>query len=106
MIFRIWQPKLDEEGYSIPPPDRTPWQEAGGSSLNESEVDEIADNSSIMSTSGRIRVDIMNEAVKEDAEASHALTRVATILKEVKAIAKTATNVSKHVLKLEVNLFA
>jgi len=74
-------PRVDEEGYSIPPPDRTPWQDAGTTTLQESEVDDNTDNSSIMSTS-RIRVDIMNEAVKEDAEASHALNRVATILKE------------------------
>jgi hypothetical protein len=75
---------VDEEGYSIPPPDRTAWQDAGTTMLQESEVDDNTDNSSIMSTS-RIRVDIMNEAVKEDAEASHALNRVATILKEVRA---------------------
>ncbi|KAG2186239.1 hypothetical protein INT43_002677 [Umbelopsis isabellina] len=73
--------QVDEEGYSIPPPDRTPWNEAAGATLNENETDDILDNSSIMS-SNRIKVDIMNETVKEDAEASHALTRVATILKE------------------------
>lgn len=49
--------------------------------MNENEADDVFDNSSIMS-SNRIKVDIMNETVKEDAEASHALTRVATILKE------------------------
>ncbi|KAI8583132.1 hypothetical protein K450DRAFT_224366 [Umbelopsis ramanniana AG] len=75
-------PKVDAEGFSIPPPDRTPWTEvAGGSSLNEAEADENEDASSIMSTN-RFRVDIMNETVKEDAEATHALTRVATLLKE------------------------
>lgn len=73
--------QVDEEGYSIPPPDRTPWTEAADSTLNENEADDVFDNSSIMS-SNRIKVDIMNETVKEDAEASHALTRVATILKE------------------------
>lgn len=74
---------MDAEGFSIPPPDRTPWADVpSGSSLNEVEADENADTSSIMSTN-RFRVDIMNETVKEDAEASHALTRVATLLKEV-----------------------
>jgi hypothetical protein len=73
--------QVDDEGYTIPPPDRTPWNDAVGATLNETETDDSLDNSSIMS-SNRIKVDIMNEAVKEDAEASHALTRVATILKE------------------------
>lgn len=88
---------MDAEGFSIPPPDRTPWTEVpSGSSLNEAEAeaDENADTSSIMSTN-RFRVDIMNETVKEDAEASHALTRVATLLKEVSVLGKRSDRSTK-----------
>jgi F-BAR domain only protein len=90
---------VDEEGFSIPPPDRTPWTEVpGGTSLHEDEGDENADASSIMSTN-RFRVDIMNETVKEDAEATHALTRVATLLKEVGAFRKRSDQQNNTIAK-------
>ncbi|KAF7721186.1 hypothetical protein EC973_005133 [Apophysomyces ossiformis] len=75
------QPKVDAEGYSIPPPDRTAWPDISSSSLQEAE-DAGSDAGSIFG-SQRIKVDIKNETVKEeDANAAVALTRVASMLKE------------------------
>ncbi|KAG0168241.1 hypothetical protein DFQ30_005022 [Apophysomyces sp. BC1015] len=77
------QPKVDAEGYSIPPPDRAAWPEFSSASLQEGD-DAGSDGGSIFS-SQRIKVDIKNETVKEeDANAKVALTRVASMLKEKK----------------------
>ncbi|KAG0782332.1 hypothetical protein G6F22_009153 [Rhizopus arrhizus] len=81
---------VDSEGYSIPPPDRNrTWPSEASESLIETE-DMSSDAGSLFSNNAnpRIRVDIKNEAVTEEdaSNAAVALTRVATLLKEVRSI--------------------
>ncbi|PWN48155.1 hypothetical protein IE53DRAFT_319927 [Violaceomyces palustris] len=67
-------PQVDSEGFSIPPPDRKPWELGGNTSLTKDDDDqeEIAD-SSLASSSGVLTpkvsgMNISNQPISEDSE--------------------------------------
>ncbi|KAI9485130.1 Muniscin C-terminal mu homology domain-containing protein [Zychaea mexicana] len=71
---------LDAEGYTIPPPDRAAWP--GDSIVSSLHDDDFGSDSG--SNQQKLKVDIKNEAMKEE-DATHAavaLTRVSSMLKE------------------------
>jgi hypothetical protein len=84
---------VDDEGFSIPPPDRSPWTMttspttisaiSGGDDQQDSNDLASMDSGSLYGTS-RLKLDIKAEpVVEEDAKSSQvALTRVASMLKE------------------------
>ncbi|CAO3642172.1 unnamed protein product [Cunninghamella echinulata] len=87
---------IDDEGFSIPPPDRSPWSTIVNNNQSQSGDDETnlqdTDNDLTSLESGSlngispsiIKLDIKNDSVvQEDAKSSQiALTRVASMLKE------------------------
>ncbi|CAO3593208.1 unnamed protein product [Absidia cylindrospora] len=96
---------VDEEGFSIPPPDRTPWAASASApatsptspTTTSTSVDDqqdtgdvmSLDNASLYGSTPRIKLDIKNDSViQEDAKTSQvALTRVASMLKESNPVA-------------------
>ncbi|ORZ15182.1 hypothetical protein BCR42DRAFT_416576 [Absidia repens] len=95
---------VDEEGFSIPPPDRTPWAASSSSATSptsptitstssddQQDTGDLMslDNSSLYGATPRIKLDIKNDSViQEDAKTSQvALTRVASMLKETNPVA-------------------
>ncbi|CAO3647795.1 unnamed protein product [Cunninghamella blakesleeana] len=81
---------VDDEGFSIPPPDRSPWSTIPNNHSNIDESQDTDDLTSLESGSlngispSIIKLDIKNDSVvQEDAKTSQiALTRVASMLKE------------------------
>ncbi|CEP19138.1 hypothetical protein [Parasitella parasitica] len=76
---------IDEEGYSIPPPDRAAWPgDANTPSDSLIETDDMTSDGGSMLSNPRIRVDIKNEAVSEEdaSQSAVALSRMSTLLRE------------------------
>ncbi|KAI9487268.1 MAG: Muniscin C-terminal mu homology domain-containing protein [Benjaminiella poitrasii] len=76
---------VDEEGYSIPPSDRSAWP-GDTNTMSDSliDTDDVGSDGGSLFSNQRIRVDIKSEAVKEEdaSQSAVALTRVSTLLKE------------------------
>ncbi|KAI8982201.1 hypothetical protein BDF20DRAFT_834847 [Mycotypha africana] len=81
---------IDDEGYSIPPPNYTAWSGTNSSdthTLSDSLLDVEdagSDAGSLLSNNPRLRVDIKSEVIKEEdaSKSAVALSRVSTLLKE------------------------
>ncbi|KAI9311077.1 hypothetical protein BX666DRAFT_2032346 [Dichotomocladium elegans] len=69
-------PAVDDEGYTIPPVDRSAYTTA----LQDSQVDEFDNEGSLAS---RLKIDIREDAIKaSDPEANAALNRMSTLLRD------------------------
>lgn len=75
--------RVDDEGFSIPPPDRKPWEMTGGE-LSPGGLQEETDN-----TGRPLKLEIMNNAITEpNSDAASALNRVQSTLQSKSTISR------------------